>query len=215
MSITLFHYVHCPFCIRVRMVLGYLKIPYESNVLPYDDEKTPIALTGKKMLPALKHSKGTMNESLDIIKFVDKQSVFKTDEVMASGEFKELEQLLTALGEPIHSLAMPYFIWTPEFSDSSRAYFVAKKEVKRGPFKELVKNKKQFEAELEPLLEKIEKGLKPFYESSKLRLHDVLLAAHLWGLYIVPEFQFSSGLHRWLQEIRKICNFNYHEDYWR
>ena len=49
----LYHYVHCPFCVRVRMGLGYLGINFESIVLAYDDEKTPVKLTGKKMLPIL------------------------------------------------------------------------------------------------------------------------------------------------------------------
>ena len=55
-TIQLYHYVHCPFCVRVRMALGHLKIPYESIVLPYDEEEIPLEMCQKKMLPILKLS---------------------------------------------------------------------------------------------------------------------------------------------------------------
>ncbi len=56
--ITLYHYVHCPFCVRVRMAFGHLKVPYKSVVVPYDDAKTPIDLCQVKMLPIIKWEDG-------------------------------------------------------------------------------------------------------------------------------------------------------------
>lgn len=211
MNYTLFHYVHCPFCVRVRMTLGLLEIPYESVVLPYDDEKTPVQLTGKKMLPALRHDGGVLNESLDIMALVDKKNVLKVKET----PLEEFELLLNRLGSSVHSLAMPYWIWTPEFNDQSRTYFQKKKEEKRGPFKDLVKNQHTFIAKLEAEWPALEKDLKPFYKSDFLTVKDILLAAHLWGLYVVPEFQFPPNIHAYLQAVKKKCRFNYHEDFWR
>ncbi len=207
MAIKLYHYVHCPFCVRVRMALGYLNIPYESKVLRYDDEATPISLTGLKMLPILQFEGRAMNESLDIIKFLDKENKLKP-----SG--KDIGPLLNELGNPIHSLAMPYWIYTPEFDEVSRDYFKKKKEIKRGPFKVLVQKKDDFIQELMTILNKVEDDLHPFYQSESFGLDDILLAAHLWGLYIVPEFQFSEKIHSYLQSVKNICNFNYHQDFW-
>mmetsp|Transcript_17544 Transcript_17544/g.28053 ORF Transcript_17544/g.28053 Transcript_17544/m.28053 type:complete len:261 (+) Transcript_17544:91-873(+) len=70
-------YDHCPFCVRVELVLGRFKIPYERVVYGYGDKKGPVALTGKKVLPVLegpsvptgKGMKG-MPESLDIIAYL-------------------------------------------------------------------------------------------------------------------------------------------------
>lgn len=214
MSLVLNHYVHCPFCVRVRMALGYLQIPYDSKVLAYDDELTPVRLTGKKMLPILGHDKGAMNESLDIISFLDQQNVLKVKEFVSREDFTPFEQLLNSLGSPIHSLAMPHWIYTPEFTVSSREYFQKKKEEKRGPFKELVKNRHQFEAQLESLLAQVEGRLVPYYESENFNIKDILLASHLWGLYVVPEFQFSPRLHSYLQDVKKKCHFDYHRDFW-
>ena len=214
MSLTLYHYVHCPFCIRVRMALGLLSISYESVVLPYDDELTPTKLTGKKMLPILKHDQGVMNESLDIINFLDKKNLLQVKESLASDKFKNLEGLLSRIGIPVHSLAMPYWIYTPEFTASSRKYFQTKKEEKRGPFAELVKRQDEFFGEINSILLDMEKDLKPFYKSEKFGLFDILLASHLWGLYIVPEFQFPSSIHSYLQTVKNICHFDYHGDFW-
>jgi glutaredoxin 2 len=214
MSLTLYHYVHCPFCVRVRMALGYLKVEYKSKVVPYDDELTPVKLTGKKMLPILAHETGAMNESLDIIKFIDKKNVLKVDEYVTSHSFKELEALLAKIGSAVHSLAMPYWIYTPEFTESSRQYFQLKKEQKRGPFSELVRNQKIFIGELMPYLNQIEMDLIPFYQSPAITIEDILIASHIWGLYVVPEFQFSEKMHIYLQSIKQICNFNYHQDFW-
>lgn len=214
MSYTLYHYVHCPYCVRVRMAFGYLQVPYTSKVLPYDDEATPLSLTGKKMLPALQTEYEAMNESLDIIAFTDKDNRLNVPEITSSEGFTALENELSAVGSLVHSLAMPYWIWTPEFNDSSRLYFQKKKEVKRGPFKDLVKNQATFISEITPLLKKIEDEVTPFYKSKFFTLNDIVVSAHIWGLYVVPEFQFTPGLHEYLQRVKEVCKFNYHQDFW-
>jgi glutaredoxin 2 len=215
MTLTLYHYVHCPFCVRVRLALGHLNLPFQSVVVPYDDEATPLKLTGKKMLPILAHPTRVLNESLDIIELIDEQNKLRTKEITNAPEFKELEAYLNFLGSPIHSLAMPYWIWTPEFNDQSRSYFQKKKEEKRGPFQQLVKNRTKFIANLEAEWPLLEKELSPFYRSSTFGLPDILLAAHLWGLYVVPEFQFPPAIHLYLQRVKELCHFDYHEDFWK
>lgn len=211
----LYHYVHCPFCVRVRMGFGFLGTQYESIVTAYDDEATPIRLTGKKMLPIIEYDDGTtQNESLDLIKRQDTKLSLGWDELAANLE--ELNLLLDKIGGHVHNLAMPYWIWTPEFNESSRKYFQTKKEVKRGPFKNLVHNQKSYADLLATLLEKeLTPSLKPFYKSDKLTIMDIMIAAHLWGMYVVPEFRFSDEVHNYLQKVKDVTKFNYHEDYWR
>lgn len=211
----LYHYVHCPFCIRVRMGLGLLRIPYESRVLPYNDEKTPVDLTGSKMLPIIVDDQGhAQNESLDILKRFDVNDMMSWSSYEKNKE--EVDALINAIGGPVHSLCMPYWIWTPEFNEESRQYFQKKKEVKRGPFKNLVHNKQKYIDELNALIEeKIEPHLEPFYKSSTLTVVDVMIAAHLWGMYIFPEYQFDPSIHQYLQEVKKATHFNYHEDFWK
>jgi glutaredoxin 2 len=211
----LYHYVHCPFCVRVRMGLHFLKVPYESMVTAYDDEKTPIDLTGKKMLPIVQYNDGrAQNESLDILKEADPKDLLQWEKLKTHD--KELNSLLEKVGSLVHSLAMPHWIWTQEFNVSSRQYFQAKKEVKRGPFTELVKKQRDFAQQLDELLEsELQPHLKAFYKSDSLTIMDVMIAAHLWGMYVVPEYQFAPEVHAYLQKVRELTHFNYHEDYWK
>lgn len=210
----LYHYVHCPFCVRVRLALGFLQIEYTSIVLQYDDESTPVKLSGKKMLPILEDNSLVLNESLDIIKHIDTKNKLNTTTILKH-QLSELTEFTNLIGKSIHSLAMPYWMWTPEFTESSRLYFQNKKEMSRGPFKLLVQNKESYICEVEKYLKQLETKLMPFYKSDKLTLADIILGAHLWGLYIVPEYQFPRLINDYLQSISKLCRFNYHEDFWR
>ena len=210
---TLYHYVHCPFCVRVRLAFGYLKFPYKSVVLPYNDERTPLEIMGKKMLPITTFQDESLNESLDIIKKADDKNLLQSDYLTQHG--KEIDHLLTRLGSPIHNLVMPYWVYTQEFNEESRAYFLEKKEKKRGPFSKLMTRAPEFREELSPLLDEVEELIGPyFFKKEKLSILDIMLASHLWGLYVYPEFQFSEKLHNYLQTIKMQCHFNYHEDYW-
>lgn len=198
------------------MALGLLGIDYESHVLPYDDEKTPVELAQKKMLPIFQWSQGdASNESLEIIKRLDEKNILK-NEIVETPLFKEeVEELLAKIGSQVHSLCMPYWIWTPEFNEKSREYFQTKKEVKRGPFHKLIQNRHEFLDKLELILTDLEQELTPFYKSETMTIADIAIASHLWGMYIFPEFQFSPKVHQYLQEIRKQCHFDYHEDFWK
>lgn len=211
----LYHYVHCPFCIRVRMGLGLLKVPYESIVLAYNDEETPVKLTGKKMLPIVVTDQGiAQNESLDILKSFDNKDQLSWS-FLEQNKW-EVDSLISNIGSPVHSLCMPYWIWTPEFNEESRHYFQQKKEAKRGPFKNLIQNKEVYLKTLNDILTNdVEKNLKPFYKSSTLTIVDIMIAAHLWGMYIFPEFQFPPVIHRYLQSVKAATHFEYHQDFWK
>ena len=86
-SLRLHVYDHCPFCIRVELVLGWHKVPYERAVYGYGDRLGDaskkencydggVVLTGKKSLPVLERvgpdgSRDWLKaESLDIIAWV-------------------------------------------------------------------------------------------------------------------------------------------------
>lgn len=212
---ALYHFPHCPFCIRVRMSLGFLDIPYVSRVVDYDDVDTPTSLTGKKMLPIWEDQDGAINESLDIILKLDTDNRLATREFYnSSTDRNDFESFILSLGGPIHNLTWPVWVYTKEFSPAARDYVLQKKQEKKGPFKNLIARREEFLKDLHPLLEKVENELIPFYQSSDITIKDILIASHLWGLYIVPEFQFSEVLHGYLQKIKKECLFNYTDELW-
>lgn len=212
----LYHYIHCPFCVRVRMALGFFELDYESVVLDYDDEETPLKLTGKKMLPIMEIDGEFMNESLDIIKALAQKSEkeLHLDKLM-SESYTQLSDYLDILGKDVHNLCMPYWAWSKEFTPQAREYFINKKSAKRGPFNLLAQNKTVFLKGLELNLNQLSSKLLPFYESDKFTILDILLASHIWGMYIFPEYQFPPQIHIYLQKVKELTNFNYHEDFWK
>lgn len=211
----LYHYEHCPFCLRVRMAFGYLGLKYDSIVLAYDDEDTPKNLTGVKMLPILVDTSNdkALNESLDIIKYIDSEDMLKMDRYTQSQD--TIEKLLSKIGSLVHPMAMPYWIYTKEFNESSRQYFQKKKEAKRGPFANLVAQRSSYENQMMDFLAEFELSLRPHWMSDKFSINDIIIASHLWGLYVVAEFQFPPKIHQYLMQIKTLTNFNYHQDFWK
>lgn len=214
MTLELYHYIHCPYCVRVRMALGFLGKKWKSTVLPYNDEKTPIALVGKKMLPIMSFDGKPMGESLDIINKLDSNNVLKQQEITKE-EWSNIDEVLSKLGSDVHNLAMPYWVWGPEFDDRSRNYFISKKSVKRGPFNLLRDQRPEFESSILKNLEAYKIHLKPFWDSDSFTLKDIVIASHLWGLFVVPEFRFSIEWYDYLMTVKKLCHFEYHAGYWR
>jgi glutaredoxin 2 len=197
------------------MTLGFLGEKYLSKVLPYDDEKTPIDLTGTKMLPIWQRSDGTsMNESLDIIKELDRDNRIQKDFLNDAKKVEWVEGWLNLLGSNVHNLAMPYWVWTPEFNENSRSYFENKKSKKRGPFNQLAQRRAEFEEAIHKDLARLEGELDPWLLGKEFSLADIMLAAHIWGLYVVPEFRFSDKVHAYLQSVKRACRFDYHADFW-
>lgn len=208
-----YHYLHCPFCLRVRMGLGLLQISYESRVLDYDDEITPLQLCGKKMLPIMVFSEGAINESLDILLKLDQTQRLQINQFMNSSEFSSFNKTLDLIGGVVHNLAMPWWVWSKEFTPAARAYFEQKKSVKRGPFSELIKQQDTYLAQAQAVMIEVEKLIHDVDEQN-ISIKDIMLASHLWGLYIVPEWQFSPPIHSYLQQIKKLTHFNYLGELW-
>ena len=50
---TLYNYDHCPFCVRVRLALGFKNVKHNLIFLANDDVHTPTALIGKKIAPIM------------------------------------------------------------------------------------------------------------------------------------------------------------------
>jgi len=194
------------------MALGFLNKDFRSKVLPYNDEKTPIDLSGKKMLPIMDFSGKVMNESLDIIFNLDPKNALGL-QTLSILEITDMENLLTKLGKDIHSLCMPHWINTQEFDEKSRDYFKVKKEAKRGPFTELVKNSDTFTNKVLFNLKDLDDKVESFFNGKSFTVLDIMLASHVWGLYIVPSFKFPDNWSKYLEKVKSLTNFDYHRDF--
>ena len=133
----LYHYDHCPFCVRARMIIGLRGLNVEQIPLANDDEATPIGLVGKKMVPILIKDDGTaMGESLDIVRYLDEYAgKERLDETIRP----EVQAWLNQVNEYSGQLLSPRStrIGLPEFAtESARAYYTAKKSAQYGDFAE-------------------------------------------------------------------------------
>ena len=153
-----------------------------------------------------------LNESIDIIHKLDNQKLLEFDNYKKNQNL--IEKILNDLGADVHNLAMPYWIYTPEFDDKSRAYFQKKKEKKRGPFNKLVQMDKKYEDSLLKTLFTLESKISPWFLTKNFDICDVLLYSHIVGMYVVPGFQFPKFIFDYMRRVEKKSRFNYHAPFW-
>ena len=93
-------------------------------------------------------------------------------------------------------------------------YFQSKKELKRGPFNLLVKNRKNNEDGLDLLLNELALNLRPFFHSKNFGLADILIYSHLVGVYVVPGYQLPGNIFQYMKNIESISGFDYQKEMW-
>lgn len=195
----LYVYNHCPFCVRARMIFGLKNIHCDVIFLPNDDEKTPIALIGKKMLPILVTNEGnTIGESLDIVRHIDEMSGVPS---FTQPHSPKIDIWIENASSPVYQLAVPRWAYSdyPEFkSIISRQYFIDKKQVVFGNFSalinaspSLIKNANQMLIELDQLLADSQST------EAEGSLSDILLFPVLRSLSIVKGIEWPSGVDIW------------------
>ena len=201
----LFIYDHCPYCIKARMIFGLKNINVQIVTLLNDDEKTPISMIGKKMVPILEKAPGQfMPESMDIIKFIDQQF---PPTIVQEKEDPFFLEILDQARLPYYSLVMPRWINSSmeEFKTlSARQYFQNKKEQMIGPFSIALKNTEMYKQEIKKILLKIENKIKTsnkWYMDNQVSFNDFHLFAFLRSLTIVKNLSFPSRLANYTKQI--------------
>ena len=201
--LTLYHYDHCPYCVKARMIFGLKKIPFQLKALPYDDEATPKSFIGAKMLPILKIEKKYMPESLDIVRYIDEN--FQTPRVDWK-EDAQLSEWINKCGSNPYFLAMPRWVKAPleEFNTpASKEYFQRKKENHIGPFSEALSNTENLIKEMEECLKELEEifSNKSKYWAPRLSVNDFHLFAYLRMLSIVKGLSFPEKVSAYMKNL--------------
>lgn len=132
---TLYVYDHCPYCVKARMIFGLKNIPFKLNIIPNDDEPTPVSMVGKKMMPILKKKDGGfIPESMDIVHYIDRQY---GPEILTGPTNPQIDKWLNTVGVYLNHLLMPRYVKSDlaEFpTRAARDYYQAKKEAVIGSF---------------------------------------------------------------------------------
>lgn len=181
----LYVYDHCPFCIKARMIFGLHDLPFELIMLQNDDEATPKAMIGRKMLPILEYNGHYMGESMDIIAHIEQAGT----PVLTGPTRPELSDWMQRASGPLYRQFLPRAACAPfpEFSTTSgRAYFIRNKEKSTGLFSDILNEGPQALAGLNTLLSE----LAPLIQDKSavngtLSTDDIHLFAHLHSLSLI------------------------------
>ena len=196
----LYIYDHCPFCARVAYIAQSLRLNIELVSVNYDDAQTLIDLIGKKMVPVLQKSDGSiMAESLDIIAyFMDLKS---SDE---RREPSEQAMLFQSRAFPLtQQIGRPRW-WNLDLAEyrsaGSKEAWRASKETEGFNFEELLEKTPQFVQLINPLLKDAELLLTLENGESSLPLIDqALYFSMLRGFYAEASIEWPSDLNRWME----------------
>lgn len=201
----LYTYDHCPYCVRARMIFGLKNLPFELVILANDDEATPMALVGKKVVPILIKEDGmAMPESLDIVRYVDENF---GEKILSEQIRPEIEEWVKAVGRYYNHLLAPRFVKMdlPEFKNQSAVdYFIKKKTESLGDFQ---KNLDETENYLVRLYQDLENLISLIKSDSalngKLSLEDIIVFPILRNLTCVRNVQFPPEILAYLEEMSK------------
>lgn len=206
----LYVYEHCPFCVKARMIFGLKNIPVEIKVLLNDDEKTPISMVGKKMVPILQKQDGSfMPESMDIVNFIDK-SDRKT--LLTGATNAAIATWLRHVSEYTGRLLLPRFAAAPleEFATpEARKYFSDKKQAASGDFQEHLKHSDGLVKKISQDLRALDKLIvEPNAVNGELSEDDIHLWPLLRSLSIVQGIDWPSRVQAYRDNMAKQTQVN-------
>ena len=210
--ITLYQYLHCPFCVRADMIANSTGVPHKNVLLLNDDDATCHQLIGKKMVPILQLDDGSaMGESLDIVDKI--LSLAPPDkQLQASHQADEVTTLLSEYSSDMNALLFPrnVRIEQPEFKTASaRAYFQAKKEkVIAMTFAEAMECSEQAIDRVNDMLSK----LPPLPATTRLGMDDVLIFPFLRNLTMVKGLTWPEPVKHYVNEVAALTNIHL---YWQ
>lgn len=202
----LYHYDHCPFCIRVRLIAGWKNIPLESVILRNSDEKSHFDLIGAKIVPILEKDDGSrMKESLDITAYLNTaDSNPLLQDRPEDYNNSPLESWLAEIAVPTRFLVHPrnVQIGLEEFTEPEDiAYYTKKKSERIGPFAEALAKTLEYRKDAETILRKLPPLMTGPYFGSKPSYADILLFPVLRNLSIVKGLQFPESIREYMNRV--------------
>jgi len=206
----LYVYEHCPFCVKARMIFGLKNIPVELKVLLNDDEKTPISMVGKKMVPILQKQDGSfMPESMDIVNYIDKSD---GKPLLTGATNAAIATWLRHVSEYTGRLLLPRFAAAPleEFATpEARKYFSDKKQAASGDFQEHLKHSDGLVKKVSQDLRALDKLIvEPNAVNGALSEDDIHLWPVLRSLSIVQGVEWPSRVLAYRDNMAKQTQVN-------
>lgn len=207
-----YHYPHCPFCQRVRLVLKAKNVVYEDLPLSYADKATPAKLTGKKLLPIIEFDDGKiMGESLDLIKELEKRFPEPTLSHQWIEPDLDWASNIVVRAPKFWDVVLPFYLdefeGAPEFDEAGVKYFKEGKEEKRGKtFAEMTKEAPTLYRDnliiiLAEIVDRVEGG----WIGQQFSMADCVLASDLSGLRSVKGIPIPPQIISYIEKVEMKC----------
>lgn len=201
----IFIYEHCPFCLRVRMIVGLKNLAVQSSIIMEGDEETAKQMVGKKVVPILQKDDGTyLTESLNIVKYLDGLS----EPYFTRGQLDpRVEKWLETYLNLILNLIVPRFTQA-NFKEiethEARTAFIRRETKAFGDLDQLMAQSDQFIEQLNIALLELE----PFFARLNIELTDFYLFPWLRSLTIVKGLVFGEKTQAYMLQMEKKAKVN-------
>ena len=211
----LYVYNHCPYCVRVFLILGIKKINCSIEYFSNEDIYGPVSLVGSKQVPILERKDGRfMAESMNIIDYLD--NLDNQMILLPTSNRLDLSTWIDDTKMTIRKLMMPRWVQfdEPEFrSQEARNFFTKNKERMIGNF--------SYNLEQSPLLikfmnEKLVQLASMFscdeFFDKGFSLDDIDLWSRLRGLTGVKDLEFPTVIKHYLNYYARKANIKLYYD---
>ncbi|KAI0566403.1 Glutaredoxin 2 [Gracilaria domingensis] len=213
---SLLVYDHCPFCVRVRHLLGLKNVKYNLVWLASDDVETPTALVGRKIVPIFQPNGvggPAQDESLDICAAIDSDERYGPPGLLkpASGR-TDISQWIEDLDMTMRRLTRIRFARAPlpevVFSDA-RESFISKYPLENPDGCEAnMVNSAEYIAKIQDRIEELADMIySPYYCSpGGMSLDDIILFPRLRNMTIMKGLKLPPKIQDYVEYHAKVAD---------
>jgi glutathione S-transferase len=216
MQAALYHFWSAPQAQRVRLALGYKRIPVEDHALAYDDDETFFELGIARKVPVLRLSDGRiLTDSVAILREIDvlfpaaAPLVGERIDPAAWQALLEWRGRVDAILERLHAAARPAY---RDIGANAQALAAYKSEVRHrfGMSLEALANDRyagysQFDAQTQLGALARHLACAGFYMGGQPSIADMLLAADLYPLQLLDGISLPIDLMYYLARVEAVC----------
>ncbi|WP_308387990.1 glutathione S-transferase [Acidithiobacillus sp. AMEEHan] len=209
--LNLIHFDFCPFCQRVRLALGYKRLPCSVTPARFYGPQHFLAISGFERLPVVVYPDGTrQGESLEIIAELDRRypaTPRLQEGVITPTQLEDVLAWRKRISDALFRLIAPTLPQYPSLGDDPRAmrYYRERMESWLGDTLEgLAARRHEWYAMLLPELGRIsERVCKQEFYGETFSIADTLITGDLTGLRLLADIKLPPELTAYFERVEE------------